>query len=366
MKNSLFLKGNYVVTRSFLGLVTVFFTSTVLANVLHLYNWNDYLPKTIAQAFETKYHCKISEDFYGDNEEMLAKLMAGARGYDIVVPTDYAVETLKKQKKIVPLNRGKLPNIRNLDKKYLHHHFNQSRLFSVPYAFTITMLGYNVTQLKKLGLHTKINTWALLFDPTLLKKMKGRVTVLDSQHELIAAALLYLGKNPNSTNLTDWLVASQVIIKAKPYWAAFNNQSYMKELAVGNIWVAMGYSSDFYQAKRYTERTKRAFQIDFGLQKEGNVLAMDSFVILCHSANESLAYQFINFMLEGKNAAALTNQLGLGNPNKAALPYIDYHVKKNHAILPSQAQMQNLYQLPELNMTQRRQLNHLWSKIKLR
>lgn len=362
MKNQLFIKHNGLIAKSIFGLIATLFTSTVLANVLHIYNWNNYLPNATAKAFEAKYRCTISEDFYGGNEEMLAKLMAGAKGYDIVVPTEYAVRALRKQGKIVRLDQSKLPNIRNLDQQYL----DKSNHFSVPYAFTITMLGYNVTQLKKLGLHKKINSWAILFDPAILKKIKGRVTVLDSQRELTAAALLYLGKDPNSTKLTDWLAASQVIVKAKPYWAAFNNQSYMKELAVGNIWLAMGYSSDFYQAKRYTERIKRTFQIDFGLQKEGNVLAIDSFVILSHSTNQSLAYQFINFMLEGKNAAALTNQLGLGNPNKAARPYIHSNIKANRAILPTLAQMPNLHELSELTMTKRRQLNHLWSEIKLR
>ena len=44
------------------------------------------------------------------------------------------------------------------------------------------------------------NSWALLFDPAVLAKIKGRVTVLDSQRELMSAALLYLGKDANSTS----------------------------------------------------------------------------------------------------------------------------------------------------------------------
>lgn len=349
-----------------LAIILLIYSSALLAHTLHIYNWNNYLPEATAKNFESLYHCKLSQDFYGDNEEMLAKLTAGAQGYDIVVPTEFAVQALQKQKKVFAIQQNQLPNFKNLDKKYLPNIIDHKNRFSVPYAFTITLLGYNLTQLKVHGIHRQANSWALLFDPTILAKIKGKVTVLDSQRELIAAALLYLGKNPNSKKIADWIAASRVIIRAKPYWAAFNNQGYIKELAIGNIWVAMGYSSDFYQAKKHTQIMKQKFEIAFGLQKEGNILSLDSFIILTHSTHKKLAYQFINFMLDGKNAATLTNRIGLGNPNKAAIPYIYPSIIKNRAIFPTTKDMRHLYQLSDLNALLRRQLNRIWSEIKLR
>lgn len=349
-----------------LASILFIYSPALLANTLHIYNWNNYLPEATAKRFESLYHCKLSQDFYGDNEEMLAKLTAGAQGYDIVVPTEFAVQALQQQKKVAAIPQNQLSNFKNLDKKYLPNIIDHKNRFSVPYAFTITLLGYNLTQLKIHGVHRQTNSWALLFDPTILAKIKGRITVLDSQRELIAAALLYLGKDPNSKKTTDWIAASRVIIKAKPYWAAFNNQGYIKELITGNIWVAMGYSSDFYQAKKHTQTMKQKFHIDFDLQKEGNILSLDSFIVLNHSTQKKLAYQFINFMLDGKNAAALTNKIGLGNPNKAAIPYIYPAIIKNRAIFPTIKDMHHLYQLSDLNVSLRRQLNRIWSEIKLR
>ena len=88
----------------------------------------------------------------------------------------------------------------------------------------------------------------MIFDPKYLEKVKGRVTVLDSANELFAAALKYLGYSANDTDEKHWKEAADVIRKAKPYWAAFNASSYIKELTVGNIWLVHGYSNDIFQA----------------------------------------------------------------------------------------------------------------------
>ena len=65
-----------------------------------------------------------------------------------------------------------------------------------------------------------------------------------------------------------------------PYWAAFNNQSYIKELTVGNAWVSLGYSNDLFQAQQDALKAKRPFKLNFSLQQEGNTLSMDNLVIL--------------------------------------------------------------------------------------
>ncbi|MFK7087743.1 spermidine/putrescine ABC transporter substrate-binding protein [Chromobacterium violaceum] len=341
-------------------------TQAFAAEELHLYNWNNYLSESAAKNFEAYCKCKLVQDYYGDNEELLAKLAAGAKGYDIVVPTGFAVDALIKQGKAQPLDKAQLPNFKNLNPGYLNSFFDKGNKYSAPYAFTTTLIGYNETKLKQLGLADKVNSWALIFDPALLAKIKGKVTVLDSQRELIAAALMYLGKPANSTNPADWKAARDVILKAKPYWAAFNNQSYIKELTVGNIYVAFGYSNDMFQAQQDAKKAKRAFALNFSLQKEGNTLSLDNFVVLKDAPRKDLAYKFINFMLDGKNAAGLTNEMGNGNPNAAAGKFVKTELTKIPAIFPTITDLPRLQQLHDLNAKDRRELNKVWSEIKLK
>ena len=340
--------------------------SAFAADELHLYNWNNYLSESTAKDFEAYCKCKLVQDYYGDNEEMLAKLAAGAKGYDIVVPTGFAVQTLVNQKTAQPLDRAQLPNLKNLNPGYLGAFYDPQNQYAVPYAVTTTLLGYNETALKKAGVADKVNTWALIFDPAILAKIKGKITVLDSQRELMGAALMYLGKSANSTDPKDWAAAKDVILKAKPYWAAFNNQSYIKELTVGNMWVAFGYSNDLYQAQQDAKKAKRPFALNFSLQKEGNTMSVDNMVVLKSAPRKDLAYKFINFMLEGKNAAGLSNEMGAGNPNSAAMSHIKPDLAKNAAIFPDKVALAKLQQLKDLNAKERREMNRVWSQIKLK
>lgn len=336
--------------------------SALAEDVLHLYNWNNYLAEDTAKRFEAECQCKLVQDFYADNEELLAKLAAGAKGYDILIPTQNAVESLIKQKALKPLDKSQLPHLKNLNPAYLNQSFDQGNQYSLPYSFTTTLLGYNSTKLKELGIEA--NSWAVIFDPTILAKLKGKVTVLDSQRELMAAALKYLGYSVNDTSAQHWKEAAEVIIKAKPYWAAFNGSSYIKELTVGNIWVAHGYSSDMYQAKLDAQTAKRDFSIDFSLPKEGAVLALDNMVIHKDAPRPDLAHKFINFMLEGKNAADLTNMIGTGSPNAAAQEFIQPEIKTIPAIFPDAETVKHLEPLTDQTSKERRELTKLWTKIK--
>ena len=216
------------------------------AETLYLYNWNNYISDATITRFENECACRVVQDYYSDNEEMLAKLAAGASGYDLIVPTGNAVEALIRSGQLRPLDKSLLPNLKNIKPAFLNQFFDPGNRYSVPYAYTVTLIGYNTEKVRQLGLPT--DSWALIFEPKYLEKIRGRITVLDSQRELMAAAMLYLGYHVNDTDEARWKQARDLIIRAKPYWAAFNASSYIKELTVGNIWVVHGYSNDIFQA----------------------------------------------------------------------------------------------------------------------
>lgn len=328
--------------------------------VLHLYNWNNYLTSATLQRFEAECRCRVVEDYYGSMEEMLAKLAAGARGYDLVIPTGFVIQPMVKQNLAQPLDRSRLSNWRNISPAFLNPDFDPGNRYTVPYAFTTTLLAYSSERVRGLD----VTSWALIFDPVVLQKLKGRVTVLDDARELFAAALMYLGLPANSTKPEDWARARDVILKAKPYWAAFNAQSYIKELTLGNIWVAHGYSSDMFQAQQDALAAKRPFTLAYGLQREGNTLSLDNLLVLKTAPRPDLAHRFINFMLDGRNSAELSNRIGSGNPNGAALPFVRAELRRNPAIFPDAPGMQKLVQLRALDGRELRELNKLWTQVK--
>ncbi|MEO8754742.1 MAG: spermidine/putrescine ABC transporter substrate-binding protein [Casimicrobiaceae bacterium] len=329
---------------------------------LHLYNWNNYIAPETIKHFEESCKCEVVQTYYSDNEELLAKLAAGAKGYDVLVPTGNAVQTLVRGGQLKPLDKKDLPNLRNVDPVYLNTKYDPDNKYSAPYAMSTTILGYNDEKMKELGIPT--DTWAAIFDPKYLAKVKGRVTVLDSPDELLAAALKYLGYSANDTDEKHWKEAADVIKKAKPYWAAFNASSYIKELTVGNIWLVHGYSNDIFQANLDAQAAGRKFRILQGMPKEGAVLAVDNMVIHKAAPRPDLGLKFINFMLDGRNSAELTNLIGSGNPNLDAQKYIKPELKANPAIFPPKDVQAKLEQLQDLTPAQRRLRSRMWTEIK--
>ena len=331
---------------------------------LRVYNWNNYLAEETAAAFEESCSCRLVQDYYSDNEEMLAKLSAGATGYDILVPTGNAVETLIAQDALRELDHAQIVGFDNVKPEFRGLFFDPQNRFSIPYAYSITLLGYNSAKLRELGLPA--DSWALIFEPELLRKIDGKVTVLDSQRELFAAALMYLGHSANETDETKLKEARDLILRAKPYWAAFNASSYIKELTIGNIWVAHGYSNDMFQAAADARKAGRPFSIASSTPREGAVLAVDNFVLHKSGPRPDLAYEFINFMLVGETAAQLSNMIGSGNVNAAAMPFIDDVVRNNTAVFPGAEGMKRLQMLKDYGRRERRVLNRIWTEVKVR
>ncbi|MDF0605953.1 spermidine/putrescine ABC transporter substrate-binding protein [Neisseriaceae bacterium TC5R-5] len=317
---------------------------------------------TIKQ-FEKSCQCRVQQDFYSDNEEMLAKLAAGAKGYDMVFPSSFVVSAMTKQKLLQQLDHRKLGNLKNIHPAYLSQSYDPANHYTVPTVLTLTSVGYNVERLQKLGLNPQ--SWSVIFNPAVLQKIKGKVSVLDSSREVFAAALFYLGKDPNTATETDYRAAREAIKRAKPYWATFSNASYIKELATGNLWVSLGYSSDFFQAAEDARHAKRPFHIANVAQQEGNELGVDTMAILASAKRPDLAHLFINFMLEGKNAAQLTNLNGATNPVMTALPFFRADLKNNPIINPSEQTIKRWTVLRELTPPERRSLARMWTEVKV-
>jgi spermidine/putrescine transport system substrate-binding protein len=332
-------------------------------DVLHIFNWNNSLSPATLQRFEARCGCRVELSYYGSMEEALAKLTAGARGFDLIGPSNYGIPPLVKLGLLQPLDKRQLPHLANLDPAFTDTPLDPGNRYSVPYDFTVTLVGYNETQLQKLGIDP--GSWAAVFDPAVLARLKGRVTVLDDPREVIAAALRYRGFSANSRRPEELAQAMSTIKAAKPYWAAFNSQSYIKELTVGNIWVVLGYSNDVFQARQDALQAGRPFRIGYGLQREGNGMTADSFVIHKTAPRPDLAHRFIDFMLEGRNAAEITNALGAGNPNLAARPFIEPALLQIEAVRPGPEALRRLEQLDDLDAPTRRAWNRAWTEMKV-
>ena len=256
---------------------------------LNVYTWSDYIDDTLVKEFEDRYNCKVVIDTFDSNEAMYAKIKAGASGYDIIIPTSYMALVMYEQKLINKLELSKIPNSKYIDKQYLQKlAFDKTMEYSIPYMLGYTCIAYNKERVVK-----PVKSWSIFSR----KDLNGRTTLLNDMRETIGAALLYKGYKINTTNQKELEVALKQVNIWKKYIAKFDNEVYKIGLTSGEFWIVQGYSGDILQAMQ--ERSN----IEIIIPKEGVSISCDDMVIPASSDNKELAYKFINFIIEPKNAA---------------------------------------------------------------
>lgn len=329
--------------------------------VLNVYIGTNYIADETIQRLEKECHCRVEQNYFNANEEMLAKIAAGATGYNVIVPTSYAVNELAKMGKLKPLDLKRLTNLKYIDVHFLNQPYDPDNKYSVPYAYTPVFLAYNEDKLNSLGV--KPDSWAAIFDPVILKKLKGHVTVFNSSRNVFAAALLYLGKDPNTTDTDDLNAAMNVINKASPYWAKYDSDSYYRGLLRGDIWISMSYSIDIFKTIQDAKQAKSPIKIGAMLQKEGNMYELDNMVIPVFTPDENLSYEFINNALAPQSAYELSTFTGASIPNTEALKKLKPEITNIDWIYPKD--MSKMHVFNAYDPQTRRLVNSMWTQIQM-
>lgn len=64
---------------------------------------------------------------------MLTKVEQGGTIFDVVIPSDYAIAKMREENLLLPLDHSKLPNLANIDSKFMNLSFDPGNKYSVPY-----------------------------------------------------------------------------------------------------------------------------------------------------------------------------------------------------------------------------------------
>ena len=336
---------------------------------VNIYNWNDYFAEDTLETFEADTGIKPVLDLYDSNETLEAKLLAGHSGYDLVFPTarPFAARHIKAGIYQAP-DRAKLTNWKNLDPKLLASlaDIDPGNKYLVPYMWGTTGIGINVNEVHEiLGADTPADGWGLIFDPKISGKLKDcGISLMDDSTEVFAAALAYLGKDPNSSAKADLDAAQALITSVRPNIRYFHSSQYISDLANGDLCVAHAYSGDALQAGDRAEEAKNGVEIAYIIPKQGAVLWVDVMAIPADAPHPRQAMAFIDFMLTPKNIAAASNYVNYANANSAATSLLDEGVRNDPGIYPPEAVMQKLFVLKERTDKEIRELNRRWTRIK--
>ncbi|MCK1785579.1 polyamine ABC transporter substrate-binding protein [Pseudomonas sp. TNT11] len=335
--------------------------------VLHVYNWSDYIaPDTIAN-FEKESGIKVVYDVFDSNETLEAKLLAGKSGYDIVVPSNNFLAKQIKAGVYQELDKSKLSNYENLNTSLLKavSVSDPDNKHAFPYMWGSIGIGYNPEKVKAaLGID-KIDSWDILLKPENIAKLKScGVSFLDSPTEMLPIALHYLGLPTDSQKKADLKQAEDLFLKIRPSIGYFHSSKYISDLANGNICVAVGYSGDIQQAKSRAAEAGGKVKVAYDIPKEGAGSFYDMVAIPKDAENLEAAYKFMNYLLEPKVMAAITNSVRFPNGNEKATALVDKDITSDPGIYPPADVQAKLYAIADLPATTQREMTRSWTKIK--
>jgi spermidine/putrescine-binding protein len=274
---------------------------------LNIYNWSDYVaPETIA-GFEREFGVRVRYDTYESNEEMLAKLAAGASDYDIVVPTNHVVPTMIARGMVAPLAPAYLPNLQNLAPAFVSPLFDPGNAYTVPYQWGTTGYAYRTDRLP-----APPDSWAVFHDPA----YRGRCTQMDDMREVIGAWLRFRGHSLNATGPAQLAEARASALLARRNLKAYISAPVKGQLVSGEIWVAQLWDGDTRQARAEQPA------IGYVLPTEGCTIWTDCCMIPARAPHKRAAHEFLNYLLRPEVSAAISNVTRYGSPNQAAMHLI--------------------------------------------
>jgi spermidine/putrescine transport system substrate-binding protein len=235
------------------------------ANELNIYAWAGEVPDSVVAAFEKETGISVNIDTFDSNETMIAKLAAGNTGYDIVEPSQYAVQQLVGQDLIESVDYSKVQGMDNVQPKFVDPSFDAKNEHAVPWIWGTTGLLYNETCTKG-----PLTSWNALFDPA----YRGKIYMLDNMLASYIVGLQATGSPATSTDEAQIKRATDKLMQQKPLLAGYNSTNYYDLVASGDACASLAWGGSSV-GKVVADNPN----VKYTLPTEGGTLWVDNFSI---------------------------------------------------------------------------------------
>jgi spermidine/putrescine transport system substrate-binding protein len=315
---------------------------------LNVFNWSGYIaPETIPD-FEAEFGVGVRYSIYESNEEMLAKVMTGNSGWDVVFPSNYYIEPMRRQGLLARLQHDALPRLDHVDTMFRAPEWDPGLDWSVPYMWN----GTGVIYAKKLS--PEPSSWADLWS----EAIRGRITMLDDPTEVLGAALKKIGHSWNATDPAELRAAQREAIAQKRYLRAYLNAEVRDQMVAGDVLAAQLWSTTAQQAM------DQSADLAFVYPREGFGLYLDSAVILKESRRKELAHRFLDYLLRPQVAARVATVARTATANGGARVLLPPEVRNNPTLYPPPDVLARGEWARAMPVPAQRLRDRLWTEIK--
>ena len=220
------------------------------------------------------------------------------------------------------LDHDRVQGLDNLMPQFRRSTADLDNHYGVPFAWGTTGLIYNREKIPE-----GIEDWDYLWKNK--QKLTRKMTLLDDSREVLGCALKSLNYSVNETNPDRIKKAYEKLSILKPHIASFTTDGWRTQLAAGDLWVAMGYSSDAIGLLKENPK------LHYIVPKPGASRWSDWMVIPKSAPNPNAAYQWINYLLKPDVAANVAQRLAVTTPNANAIPLLAQELQRNTVSYPT-------------------------------
>ena len=322
-------------------------TSAAAEGQLNIYNWGDYINPDVLSRFTEDTGIEVTLDTYGTNEEMLAKIQAGATGYDIVFPSVHMRDIMQKLGLLYDAKVNTLKGFENIDPANKRSLVDPESSFCLPYAWGAVGVFYNKAEAGE------IKTWDDFFA---LPDKGKKITMLDDLRETIGVALIKNGHSVNETDGAALKEAEAWLLERKDKISAFS-YDIVPLVQAGDIAAAHWYVG----ATIYT--LQEPDKVGFVIPEEGATMYQEDICVLESAPNKESAIRFMEFYMQPEIAALNTVQQVNGTANVPARELLSPELKANPNTNPPPEVIAKLQIFEDLG-DDLRKYNRVWTKVR--
>jgi spermidine/putrescine transport system permease protein len=287
---------------------------------VNLFGWSEYIPQDVLDGFTKETGIKVNFETYSSNEELLAKLVAGGGNYDLIQPSEYAVELMVRRKMLAPLDKAKISNLKNIAPEFKGLAHDPEDKFSVPYMSGTVGIVVNTEVVKD-----DIKGYKDIFVP----KFKDRLVVLNDNREIVTWALYTVGLPANDINPAALAKVKPVIAGWTKLIKLYDSDSPKTALLNGDVDIGIVWSGE--GALLWNENKK----FKYILPAEGAHRFIDILAIPAGAPNKDAAHALINYILRPEVSKIISDNFPYTNPNLEARKLLTPEQLANPASYPT-------------------------------
>ena len=326
---------------------------------INVYNWGEYISTgadegtlDVNTEFEKLTGIKVNYTNFATNEELYAKLKGGGASYDIVIPSDYMISKMIKEKLIQKLDFDNIPNFSYIMDNFRNMEYDPENEYSVPYTWGTVGIIYDETVV---DINEEDIDWDLLWN----EEYADQILMFDNPRDAFAIAEILLGYSLNTENPDELAAAAEKLKKQKKVVQGYVMDEIFDKMGAGDALIAPYYAGDALTIMEEND------SLNFVVPKSGTNLFVDAMCIPKSSKQKEAAEMYINFMCEPDIAYANIDYICYSTPHSAAFDMLDDEVKNDPISYPDEELIANRTTVfVNLSDEANKTMQDLWTEMK--